>query len=674
MPLNDMEESMAVCYRESDLPVLGGKQSSAIISSLLNCKKIKSDIYSIKKPEKVYAAYGIPSNEVLLAYCKGTVPLMPLTMAGIVFTNKGVYFDAAPPNSYRNNVRKILYDDLGKYIFIQEGEHGPALAYTADTSIKLYTDTVFAVNLAAKETVDILQKIQNELLASSPTAKQQFIDLGESIISSAQDDIFCGMLSDTTNKLLEILIHNATTADFAAKAKAESLYRSCNFTAYYRFVNTLPKTVSTQMCDDLKAPDSLFAKKFIVDLSNMDNSFPRYYLEQIISNLLSETSHSILSLRIISYAAIRTYDDKSFQTAMENLQRHSRNDEIIFFEKLKGCYYNTQMLRVYNSIKHGKPVQDDWIHMHDSIGLNPLHYAIILGAETVADQLLQLKSWPNFDGPTQTEIDWIYHYEVPAAGAKGFSLYYLLRCTNEKVRELHEAVENLQTEFGNSVQVMDMLNAQERRTLSELNRLERMHADYEQIRTMRDSLDELYEEKKRADEEQAEIFKNWEAAKEELPRLEAELSSKARKQFLAMSKSPDPFVQYVYKLYIDHDYLHSVLRSTSKEDNAILYKNGNLVFVAPNFAEIDSKLAVDIDNCSKVDEAGDDIEQERRVPITPPYGTSWFSVNAHSNATILKAEYRALAKKYHPDVCQHPDSNSAMQQITAEYEDLLQNI
>ena len=74
-----------------------------------------------------------------------------------------------------------------------------------------------------------------------------------------------------------------------------------------------------------------------------------------------------------------------------------------------------------------------------------------------------------------------------------------------------------------------------------------------------------------------------------------------------MSKSPDPFVQYVYKLYIDPDYLHSVLRSTSKEDNAILYKNGNLVFVAPNFAEIDSKLAVDIDNCTKVDEAGDDI-------------------------------------------------------------------
>ena len=128
---------MAICYRESDWPVLSSKQVSILTSALPYCKKIKSDTLSLKKPEKIYAAYSIPSNEVLLAYCKGTVPLMPLTMAGIVFTNKGVYFDPAPPNSYRNNIRKILFDDLGKYIFIQEGDHGPALAYTADTSIKL---------------------------------------------------------------------------------------------------------------------------------------------------------------------------------------------------------------------------------------------------------------------------------------------------------------------------------------------------------------------------------------------------------------------------------------------------------------------------------------------------------------------------------------------------------
>lgn len=665
---------MAVCYRESDWPVLSSKQVLILTSALLYCKKIKSDTLSLKKPERIYAAYCIPSNEVLLAYCKGTVPLMPLTMAGIVFTNKGVYFDPASPNSYRNNVRKILYDDLGKYIFIQEGEHGPALAYTADTSIKLYTDTVFTVNLAAKETVDILQKMQNDLLTSSSAAKQQFIDLGEAIISSAQDDIFRGMLSDTTNKLMEILIHNAATADFAAKAKAESLYRSCNFTAYYRFVNTLPKTVSAQMCDDLKAPDSLFAKKFIADLSNMDNSFPRYSLEQIISNLLSETSHSILSLRIISYAAIRSFDDKSFQTAMEHFQKHSRNTDIAFFERQKGCYYNFQMLHVYNSIKHGKPAQDDWIYMHDSIGLTPLHYALLLGAKTVANQLLQLKNWSNYIGPTQTKTDWIYHYEVLAAGTKCFSPHYLLRFTNERVRELHETVENLQTHFGNSVQVVDTLRIQENRAQRELDRLERIHADYEEIKAMRDSLDTLYEEKKRADEENFEIFRNWEAAKEELFQLEEELSSRAKKQFFILGKSPDSFVQYVYKLYIDPDFLHSVLISASNEGNAILYKSGSLVFVAPDFAKIDPTLVIDIDNSSNTNNTEDELAQDRFIPITPPHRTSWFSANAHSDATILKAEYRALAKKYHPDVCQHPDSNAAMQQITAEYEILLHNI
>lgn len=664
---------MAVCYQESDLPVLGGKQSSAIISSLLNCKKVKSDTYSIKKPEKVYATYGIPTNEVLLGYCKGTVPLMPLTMAGIVFTNKGVYFDPAPPNSHYDKIRKIPYTDLGKYILVQEGDHGPALAYTANTSIKLYTDTIFAVNLAAKDTIDILQKLQDELLASDPVVKQQFIDLGQSIILSAKDDIFCGTLNDTTNKLLEILIQNVNTSDAAAKAKAESIYRSCNFNAYYSFVNALPQTVSMQMREDLKVPDSLFAKKFIADLSNMENHFPRYYLEQIISNLLAETSQSILSLRIILYAAIRSFDDKSFHKAMEHLQRHSRNSEIAFFERQRGCYYNAQMLHVYNSIKHGKPVQDDWIHMHDSIGLTPLHYALILGAQTAANQLLQLKLWSNSNNLKQTETDWIYNYEVLAAGTKCFSPHYLLRFTNERVCELHGSVKNLQTEFGNSVQVLDMLDTQEHRMQSELNRLERIHADYEEIQAMRDSLDELHEEKKRADEEQFEIFTNWESAKEELSQLEDELSSKAQKQFSTIAKSPDSFVRYICKIYLNPDFLHSVLFSTSKQGNIILYKHNNLYFVAPDFAEIDSKLAIEIDEFSNSDNTEDDLEQERCVPLTPPYGTSWFSVNAHSDVTILKAEYRALTKKHHPDVCQHPDSNSAMQQITEEYEELLRN-
>lgn len=60
--------------------------------------------------------------------------------------------------------------------------------------------------------------------------------------------------------------------------------------------------------------------------------------------------------------------------------------------------------------------------------------------------------------------------------------------------------------------------------------------------------------KKRADEENFDIFRNWEAAKEELFQLEEELSSRAKKQFFIMGKSPDSFVQYVYKLYIDPDF------------------------------------------------------------------------------------------------------------------------
>lgn len=664
---------MAVCYRESGLPVLGGKQSSSIINSLLNCKKIKSDIFSIRKPEKVYAAYGIPTDEVLLAYCKGTVPLIPLTMAGIIFTNKAVYFDPAPPSSNHDKIRKIPYSNLGKYILDQEGDHSPALAYTADDSIELYTNTIFATNMAAKETIDMLQKLQDELLASDSIARQQFVELGQSIITLAQEDIFDGSLSGTNDKRLEKLIHNPYTSDPAAKAKAECLYRSCNFSAYYNFVNSLPKTVSAQTCEALKAPDALFTEKLITDLSNMDNRFSKYSLEQKIGNLLHETSQSILSLRIISYCAIRLFDDKSFQVAMEHFQRLSKNKEITFFENQKAVYYNTKMLRVYNAIKNGKPIQEDWVSMHDSTGLTPLHYALILGAKPTLDQLLQLKRWCSPNVSTLDEIDWIYQYEVLAAGTKCIHPAALLSFTNERVFELEESVDRLMSEFGDSVKVLDMLSAQETRMLHELSRLERIHADYEEIQAIRDSLDMLYEEEKRANEENFEIFKKWEAAKEELSQITDELVSKAKKQYSAMARSQDSFVRYIYRIYLNPEFLHSVLIATSKESNVLLYKHGNLVFAAPDFAELDPKLAIDMGCFDSNEDTSDDLKHDHYSPIIPPHGTSWFSAKAHIDVAALKAEYRSLAKQYHPDVFHHPDSNTAMQQITAEYETLLRS-
>lgn len=137
-----------------------------------------------------------------------------------------------------------------------------------------------------------------------------------------------------------------------------------------------------------------------------------------------------------------------------------------------------------------------------------------------------------------------------------------------------------------------------------------------------------------------------------------------------LRSSEVPLAKFLFRLYFEPNFLYSILSGTQAKEETKLYRYADLYFVAPDFAEIDPVLAVDLDYGENNES---NLKLDGHTPITPPYRTSWFSANAHSDVTILKAEYRALAKKYHPDVCQHPDSNSAMQQITAEYEELLRN-
>ena len=190
-------------------------------------------------------------------------------------------------------------------------------------------------------------------------------------------------------------------------------------------------------------------------------------------------------------------------------------------------------------------------------------------------------------------------------------------------------------------------------------------------------LDDLYSKNDELIEEYRTCVQSKLDAEKELDNKEKQRSSTysdaikyALNNLDKLRNSEEPLAKFLFRLYFEPDFLYSILSGTQTKKETKLYKYADLYFVAPDFAEIDPSLAVDMDYYENIE---NNLKLDGHTPITPSYGTSWFSVNAHSDVTILKAEYRALAKKYHPDVCQHPDSNSAMQQIIAEYEELLRN-
>ena len=61
---------------------LNGSWHDAIMLERGKCKKICYDMRSLKSLEKIRTRYGIPTDEKILAFCKGTLPLLGITEEG----------------------------------------------------------------------------------------------------------------------------------------------------------------------------------------------------------------------------------------------------------------------------------------------------------------------------------------------------------------------------------------------------------------------------------------------------------------------------------------------------------------------------------------------------------------------------------------------------------------
>lgn len=79
------------------------------------------------------------------------------------------------------------------------------------------------------------------------------------------------------------------------------------------------------------------------------------------------------------------------------------------------CYYNLRMTEVYSAIKSGKTFDPEWANWTDSMGLTPLHYAIILKNESYIENLLNNYSWGSENDTEDNASSSIYSYNTLAS-------------------------------------------------------------------------------------------------------------------------------------------------------------------------------------------------------------------------------------------------------------------
>lgn len=658
--------------------------TQALCSCEFKCNKVSFDLFKIKKLDTVYQTYRIQNGERIMAFSKASISLISLTIDGVVFTDKALYLH---PNSAREMPsNRFAYSDLCDYLITQENERGSVHLQSRSADYRIYDSTLIFKNTAGKDILFILETIQDKLLASSQLAQAKYNEQVQWVLSLGKSEINQGVLSKRARALLDVLARKTSYKKDAIFLIAESIFRLCNRSKYQKYLDSVAGTISTSELCELRKASAQFMTTLLTQLSDLDHDFSEEYLTDTYLNIVGDClkSDSAFSdffnvsavdepyLHVLAYCEIRKNYIADSQNTISLIRKNFGDAHTFSIEYFKGVFRNRQMLCAYKAICAGKEIDKAWYSICDSYGLTLLHYALILKNDTVAAHILTiLKTHKLPPPPENIDISWMYEYTLLVCGSQSKMKERVFLLFDPDIIALEKEMAMLKLKVVQCDLKLSGTSTMQSQCKSRI-------AYLEQNDPFSPELDNLYNQKEYLLNEYRTCLRNKHETEKELDSKEKQCGAtynesvrSALNKLDNLRSNEDPLAKLLFRLYFEPEFLYSTLTATSDQTNTKLYKYADLYFVAPDFADISRSLLIETMQKEDNKMDADQLMLDGFAPISPLHGTSWFSVNAHADMAVLKAEYRALAKQYHPDVCKHPDSNAVMQNITAEYESLL---
>lgn len=139
----------------------------------------------------------------------------------------------------------------------------------------------------------------------------------------------------------------------------------------------------------------------------------------------------------------------------------------------------------------------------------------------------------------------------------------------------------------------------------------------------------------------------------------------------------NPLINLLFLIYENADpsiNLSKILENSVTADTLKLYQFSGFFILLPTNIELNAPYReVYIKNGVITDSLTGHEDDFFDYSINRAFGTSWFSEEAHSDMNLLKREFRALSKKYHPDVSRLKRATAIFQDISSEYDELTQD-
>lgn len=620
---------------------------------------------ALKKTEKVYASFHIPSNENIVAYIKSSVPFMGQTT---VITDCALY-------TYLHE--SIPFSDICKYLIFQADPKAAVSISDGTESQDILGGTILAKNVAGMDLAQFIRELQMRLVQNYTWARQQRDTLASTLFDTVRKEMRTGQITGNGILLLDTLSGEDAYLAPAAMLKAENIYRTCNLSDYQTFLNQLPPSVASE----IRKSQEGVSEGFIRDLKNLALDFDRAFLELVYSNLSALTVFSGSQYLIRAYVCARLDKREPFNAAKEQIQRHMGTEAAQQVNFFKGRYCNARMKRVYDAVRSGVMPPEESLEWTDSIGLTPLHYAILLRQEDVVTQMLEKHVWKpvasNREADGAMEL---LDYTVLACYCGLSNRATVFQNTSDMAAAQRRSRKALERRLFVKERKMDLQNATEG-NLRNLIHQARRNKLYDKVNEFQEKLDNL---SMLREETQMEIDDIKQAICDidyEIQELTEDALINAADTIQRLRESQEPITKFLLRLFLDRELLAHILEA---HGNCRLYTCQGFSFVTP------ADVNIDIPYCEQQPEQGHSNQTEEHTghgtnqgqkektqedePVVRPYGASWFSPEAHRDMKRLKEEYHNLAKQYHPDRCKHPRSKQIFQEILSERADILENM
>lgn len=324
--------------------------------------------------------------------------------------------------------------------------------------------------------------------------------------------------------------------------------------------------------------------------------------------------------------------------------------------------------RLFNPeyVKQQIPIPtDEMCKLYDSFGLTALHYALILRKNDVVEKLLKSRKWTCYDFfDNESGINRFLDYKFLAK-------LLCMPCVNSIITSTTDIIEaQLKTIKSYKFQIklkegLVFLNKQALTNLNAKKREANKQRLYDKLEEIEEEIYRIKDIIKQRNEEILELNNDIEEIYIEIENIISTYNSNLDSKISSLKQSKNKFIVFLLSLFENPDYLLQAI--STKEENSKYYNYLGFEFTTYSNLDIDLDEEIEDDTSCSESEGIDDA-------IKSLYGDSWFSPNAHKDIKVLSAEYRKLAKEYHPDICKNINASKVFVDIANERAEIIESI